>query len=61
MEVTGLNAGKCFSTNVYPTVTVLLEYFNPTIYSCLVFPCNSIAVNVISFRPQKVWMVNLYT
>ena len=45
----------------YPTVTVLLEYFNLGIYSCLGF-CNSIAVNAISFKPQKVcaMMVDLY-
>ena len=37
MEVPSLNAGKFFSITFLPAVTVLLEYFNPTIYSCLVF------------------------
>ena len=42
MEVPGLNAGhNFFSTFLmqpfYPAVTILLEYFNPVIYSCLVF------------------------
>ena len=54
--------------NLFPTVTVLLEYFDPAIYSCVVFelhmhgnhicfgvPCNSIPVNAFSFiKPQKV-------
>ena len=37
----GSNAGKFFLTFFmnfcYPVVTVLLEHFNPTIYSCLIF------------------------
>ena len=41
MEVPGSNAGKCFLTFsmhlFYPAMTVLLEYFDHTIYSCLVF------------------------
>ena len=41
MEVPGLNSGKFFSRHFrvlfYPVVTVLLEYFDPAIYSCLVF------------------------
>ena len=51
-----------FFMHLFPTLTVLLEYFDPVIYSCLVLPCNSVAVNVISFKPQKAWamMVNLY-
>ena len=34
---TGLNAGKLYSCTFFPEVTVLLEYPNPVIYSCLVF------------------------
>ena len=42
MEVPGLNAGKLFFFDIfhvlfYSTVTVLLEYFDLKIYSCLVF------------------------
>ena len=38
MKVPGLNAGKFFSTFfMHPAVTVLLQYFNPAIYSCLIF------------------------
>ena len=41
MEVSGSNVGKFFLTffmyHFYPVVTVLLEYFDPAIYSCLVF------------------------
>ena len=35
-------------------MTILLEYFEPMIYSCLVFlPCNSIAVNVIYLNHER--------
>ena len=53
MEVPDLNAGKFYILYVllYRTVTVLLEYLNPLIYSCLVF---AIVVNAIYFKPQKV-------
>ena len=41
MEVPGSNAGKIFfyiyHAPFLPAVTVLLEYFDPEIYSCLVF------------------------
>ena len=40
MEVPGSNSGNFFSTFsciFYPTVTVLLEYLDPTIYSCSFF------------------------
>ena len=65
MEVPGSNASKFLLTFFmylfYPVVTVLLKYFDPEIYSCLVLPCNSVAVNAISFKLQKVlaMMVNL--
>ena len=38
----------------------ILKYFDPVIYSCLVFA--SIAVNAISFKPQKfrAMIANLY-
>ena len=66
MEVPALKAGKFFrpySCTFYPTMTVLLECFDPVIYSCVVLPCNSITVNAISYKPQKVWamMVSLYS
>ena len=38
MNVAGLNAGTFFNIShapCYPAVTVLLEHFNPVIYSCL--------------------------
>ena len=44
-------------------VTVLLEYLNLMICSCLALLCHSIAVNVISFKSQRFelrMMVNLY-
>ena len=38
MEIPGLNDGKTFFMHLfYLAVTVLLEYFNPAIYNCLVF------------------------
>ena len=42
MEVSGSNTGKFldidyFTHIFYPTVTVLLEYFDPVIHSSLVF------------------------
>ena len=41
MEIPSSNASSLlfdiFHAPFYPTVTVLLEYFDPTIYNCLVF------------------------
>ena len=50
-----------FHALFYPVETVLLEYFDLMIYSCLVFACNSIAVNLISFKPQTVWLTYMCT
>ena len=53
MEVPGSNAEyissffDIFMHLLYTTVTILSEYFDSAIYSCLVLPCNSIAINVI--------------
>ena len=49
MEVPGLNAGK-FLCTLYPTVTVLLEYLDFVIISCLILSCNSITANVIATK-----------
>ena len=63
-EVPSLNADKFFvvHTPFYPVMTVLLEDLALRFTVVWWLPCNSIGVNVISFKPQKgqAMMVNLY-
>ena len=56
MEVSGSNVGKFrhFHALFLPCGDCSIRVFQPHNYSCLVLPCYSIAVNVISFKPQKV-------